>query len=917
MLTDGLIIGVALGYLGLLFGIAYYGDRRAEAGRSLIANPYVYTLSIAVYCTAWTFYGSVGRAAETGMGFLPIYLGPTLMMVLAWLTLRRIVRITKTQRITSIADFIASRYGKSQLLGGLVTVIAVIGILPYISIQLEAIATSFTVLSHYPEVIRPEGADTQPLWLDTSFHAALLLIVFTILFGTRHIETTERHEGLVAAVAFESLVKLLAFLAIGVFVGFVMFAGPGEIFTRAAEQPELQRLFSMEAVPGGYGGWLTLVFLACMAFLFLPRQFQILVVENVDESHLRTASWLFPLYLLVINLFVLPIALAGLLVFDDQPLNGDTLVLALPILEQQPLLALLVFIGGLSAATGMVIVETVALSTMVCNDLIMPVLLRLKRLHLDQRSDLSRLLLTIRRISIAVMIVLGDLFFRTAGGIFPLVTIGLLSFAAAAQFAPAILLGLFWHRANRTGALIGLSGGFLLWVYTLLLPISGWLPESFVTQGPWGIGLLRPRELFGLEGLDLYTHGVFWSMLANVGGLMLGSLLTQQGPVERVQASRFVDVFHPDRVGAGALIWRGSADVIELRRLVARFLGVQRAERAFADYAHQRGLSLEPGTRADAALVHHAERLLAGAIGAASARVMVGSIVKGEPLSLSEVMTILDESSQAIRYSRELEQKSRELEAAYTELREANERLKELDRMKDEFVATVSHELRTPLTSIRAFSEILLGNSDMTAEQRDEFLGIIVKESERLTRLINQVLDMAKMDAGRIEWHMERIELQGLIRDAANATSQLCKDRGVRLETELGEQPVELTGDSDRLTQVIINLLSNATRFCPEDSGRVTIRLRRDDEHARIEVQDNGPGIPPEQIERIFERFHQVSDQQAGKPEGTGLGLTISQRIVEHHGGSIWAESGPGQGATFILELPLQAVPRTTQTIVE
>ncbi|MDX1607060.1 MAG: histidine kinase dimerization/phospho-acceptor domain-containing protein, partial [Candidatus Competibacterales bacterium] len=722
-------------------------DRRALAGRSLIRNPYVYTLSIAVYCTAWTFYGSVGRAAETGVGFLPIYFGPTLVMVLAWLLLRRIVRITKQQRITSIADFIGSRYGKSPWLGGMVTVIAVIGIMPYISIQLEAIATSFTVLSHYPEMVMPAVAEAQPLWLDTSFHAALLLIVFAILFGTRHIDTTERHEGLVAAIAFESLVKLLAFLAVGGFVAVVMFDGVGEIFARAAEHPELRRLMSMAAVPGGYGGWLSVTFVSTMAFLFLPRQFHIMAVENVDEDHLRTAAWLFPLYLLVINLFVLSTAFAGLLTFTGGEVDTDTFVLALPMAERQEALALVVFLGGLSAATGMVIVETVALSTMICNDLVMPILLRIRALRLSERTDLSGLLLTIRRVSIAVMILLGDLFFRLVGDVFPLVTIGLLSFAAAAQFGPPILLGLLWRRANRLGAMLGLGAGFMLWAYTLLLPVSGWLPPGFLEQGPWGLELLRPQQLLGVTGLDPYSHGVFWSMLVNLGGLVLGSLAGRQDAIERVQASRFVDVFDQDHPG-GALLWRGTAEVAELRRLVGRFIGQARAEQAFAEYARDHGLDLSANPHADPELVHHAERLLAGAIGAASARVMIGSIVKGEGLSLEEVMTILDETSAAIRYSRELERKSRQLEAAYTELREANERLKELDRMKDEFVATVSHELRTPLTSIRAFSEILLGSPDMSQEQRDEFLGIIVKESERLTRLINQVLDMAKMDAG-------------------------------------------------------------------------------------------------------------------------------------------------------------------------
>jgi signal transduction histidine kinase len=345
--------------------------------------------------------------------------------------------------------------------------------------------------------------------------------------------------------------------------------------------------------------------------------------------------------------------------------------------------------------------------------------------------------------------------------------------------------------------------------------------------------------------------------------------------------------------------------VAELQRMVARFLGDRRANQAFTQYADYHGLSLGAGTRADANLVHHAEELLAGAVGAASARVMIGSIFKGEALSVSEVMTILDESSQAIRHSRQLERQSRELAAAYSELRAANQRLQELDRLKDEFVANASHELRTPLTSIRAFSEILLNNPDISKDETDEFLSIIVKESERLTRLINQMLDVAKMDAGHIAWDNQTVDLGLVLDDAVNATRQLCKDRGVELQVERTSQPLILQGDSDRLTQVLINLLSNAFKFCPDEHGQVAMRMLRREYQARIEVEDNGPGIAPEHIEQIFERFHQISDQQAGKPKGTGLGLPISKRIVEHHRGRVWVESQLGQGACFIVELPL------------
>ncbi len=905
MLKDWVIVGAALAYMGLLFGIAYYGDKRADAGRSIIANPYIYTLSIAVYCTAWTFYGSVGRAASTGVGFLPIYLGPTLMALLSWLVLRHIVRITKVHRITSIADFIASRYGKSTLLGGLVTIMAVVGIMPYISIQLKAIAISFDVLRHYPDIVMPPPAGALSLWEDTSFYIALLLIAFAILFGTRHIDNTERHEGLVAAVAFKSLVKLLSFLVIGVFVTYGMFNGFGDLFGRALSNPELTRLMSFQSVPSGYEGWLTLTFTSMAAFLFLPRQFQILVVENVNEDHLRKASWLFPLYLLVINLFVLPIAFAGLLLFSGRPVDADTFVLALPMAEHQQLLALLVFLGGLSAATSMIIVETVTLSTMVCNDLVMPVLLRSRRLRLTERPDLSGLLLGIRRAGIAVTVLLGYLYFRFIGESYALVTIALVSFAAAAQFAPPILIGLYWKGAGRRGALLGLSGGFLVWFYTLLLPAfarSGWIGEGFIEHGPFGLELLKPYALLGLQGLDQYTHGMFWSMLANIGGLVLGSLCSRQDAMEQVQGSQFVDIFERERHDGDSLLWRGVVETAELHDLLARFIGPQRADRAFQDYARQHGAhSLQ---QADSRLIHYTERLLAGAIGSASARVMVSSIVMGEVLSIDEVMTILDESSQAIEYSRRLEQKSAELETASAELRRVNERLQELDRLKDEFISTVTHELRTPLTSIRAFSEILLSNPDMEPAQRSEFLGIVVKESERLTRLINEVLDLAKLDSGRVDWRMEQIDLQALLQDALNATRQLFHDRQVTLQESLGDGPVIVSGDYDRLTQVVINLLSNAVKFSPESEGCVTIRLLDGDDNVRVEVEDNGAGIPKDQQLLIFEKFHQVSDRRAGKPKGTGLGLAISERIIERHGGRIWVESEPGHGATFKIELP-------------
>jgi Na+/proline symporter/nitrogen-specific signal transduction histidine kinase len=911
VLQGWVIVTGSFAYLGVLFAIAYYGDKRADAGRSIIANPTIYALSLAVYCTTWTFYGSVGRAASTGIGFLPIYLGPTLMAGLWWFVMRKIIRISKVNRITSIADFVASRYGKSQILGGLVTVIAVVGIVPYISLQLKAVSNSFTILLHYPGL--PAKTIEQPLWQDSALYIAIILAAFTILFGTRHLDATERHEGMVAAIAFESLVKLLAFFAVGLFVTFGIYNGFGDIFARAEAIPELRDLMTVAEGAGSYGSWWSLTILSMLSIMFLPRQFQIAVVENVNEQHVVRAVWLFPLYLLLINIFVLPIALGGLMYFPSGSVDADTFVLTLPMMEKQEALTLLVFIGGLSAATGMVIVETIALSTMICNDLVMPVLLRQKWLGLNQRSDLSRLLLSIRRWAIAGILMLGYIYFRAASEAYALVAIGLISFAAVAQFAPVIFGGIYWKSATRNGALAGLVAGFSVWAYTLLLPSfakSGWLPADFIVDGLFGIALLRPQELFGLTGLDQISHSLFWSMLANIGCYIGFSLAGKPGATETSQATLFVDVFRRSTENAeSSRVWRGSAHVNDLLPLIGRFLGPERAQEAFLAYAQRRGLASIHQLEADAELVHYAETLLAGAIGAASARVMVSSVVQEEPLGLDEVMYILDEASQVRAYSVQLEDKSRELEAATTELRAANERLKELDRMKDDFISTVTHELRTPLTSIRAFSEILLDDPKIDLAERKRFLTIITKETERLTRLINQVLDMAKIDSDNAEWHTAELDMREVIQESLDATDQLYVDQGVRLDVDLPESVPTVMADRDRVIQVMLNLLSNAVKFCNRTAGHVTVRLRQQRNMLRVDVSDNGPGIASTDKNLIFEKFRQVGDTLASKPRGTGLGLPISRQIIERFGGMLWVESIEGQGSTFSFTLPLNTAP--------
>ena len=907
MLTAWTILLVSTLYLCLLFGIAYYGDKRADQGRSLLKTPYIYALSLAVYCTSWTFYGSVGRAASNGYDFLAIYLGPTLTFVLWWFALRKIIRITKANRITSIADFISSRYGKSPVLSGLVTVIAVIGIMPYISLQLKAVSTSFTLVLGYPDLVMADQIAPAPFPLDTSLMVALALAAFSILFGTRHIDASEHHEGMVVAIAFESVIKLVAFLAVGLFVTYGLYDGFGDLFAAAADSPSRLQLIS-GGMFGSYGQWVTLTILSMAAIICLPRQFQVTVVENVDEDHLATAAWLFPLYLLIINIFVLPIAMAGLMMFPGGAIDADTFVLTIPMAEHQEALAMLVFIGGLSAATGMVIVATIALSTMVCNDLVMPVLLRLNWLRLSERGDLSRLLLGIRRGSIISIVLLSYIYFRSIGESYALVTIGLVSFAAAAQFAPAIIGGIFWKGGTRAGALAGLALGFGVWMYTLVLPSfarSGWLAAEFLTEGPFGIALLRPYALLGLQGMDSLTHALFWSLLANIGGYISLSLGTRQSAIERVQASLFVDVFRHAAGSGGSRFWRGTATVSDLRDLARRFVGRARADQAFATYAKENGLNLARLHEADPGLVNFTEQLLAGAIGAASAQVMVASVATGEIVGIDEVMKILDETSQVIEYSHQLEQKSQELEQASAKLRAANESLQQLDQMKDEFLTTVSHELRTPMTSIRSFATILFDSPDVDLGQRKAFLGIIVKESERLSRLINQILDLEKLEAGKAEWRVGAINARSVIEDSLAATHGLVRDRPVEFELEFPDPLPPVRADRDRLHQVMVNLLSNAVDFCDQDAGRVIIEASTEQHVMKISVTDNGAGVPENAREVIFDKFQRSIVREQDGVLRTGLGLAICRRIVNQFGGRIWVEDTPAMGARFSFTVPL------------
>lgn len=646
MSTGWIVVAVAMTYIGALFAVAHYGDRVRRRLDLSGGRPLIYALSLGVYCTSWTFFGSVGSAAHKGLDFLTIYVGPVLLYVLAQPLIRRVVRVAKAERITSIADFLAARYGKSQMVAAVVTLIAVVGIVPYIALQLKAVSLSIvTIAGRYDLGLPAEGG--QAVLGDVAFVIAIAMAVFACLFGTRHIDATEHQEGLMLAIATESVVKLVAFLVVGVYVVFALFDGPGDLIAQASVLPQMQEAFEHDL---SGGAWIASGLLSFFAVLLLPRMFHVTVVENNAPRELATARWLFPGYLVAINLFVVPIAMAGLVLLPAGT-DADTFVLRLPLSAGADIVALIAFIGGLSAATAMVIVASVALAVMVGNEIVVPMLLRRQK---DGAAPLGASLLLIRRAAIGVILFVAFVYYRLLADRAALADMGLVAFAAIAQFAPAFVGGLFWRRATARGAIAGMVSGFTVWAYTLLLPAvvgAGLLPQSIVDDGPFGLWLLRPQALFSI-GFDPLQHGVFWSLLLNASMFLFMSLTRPPEPIERVQASIFVPA---ERLPAPAIrLWRTAVTVDDLIETVSRFLGAERTRAAFHAYAEGRRSALAGAAAADIHVLRFAEQLLASAVGAASSRLVLSLLVKRRDPSAKAAMKLLDDASSAIQYNRDL-----------------------------------------------------------------------------------------------------------------------------------------------------------------------------------------------------------------------------------------------------------------------
>jgi len=908
------VLTAILAYMGFLFLVALWAEHRAKAGVNSSDNPIIYTLSLAVYCTAWTYYGSVGKAANSGMIFLAIYLGPTLGMLFWWVVLRRLVRVKNVHHLTSVADLISLRYGKSQAVGALVTIMILVGVTPYLGLQLKAMVLTLKILTHsqVDSLLYRDYGQGSWLYLHTGDLIAVLMIVFTIIFGVRRLDPTERHQGIVMAVAVESMVKLLAFLTVGVFVTYYLHDGFGEIleaFSRLTPSPSQPSPLLKGQPSSSYLVWLSYLALSMSAVVFLPRQFHVAVVENFDEKHIATASWLFPIYLLLINLFVAPLAMAGLLL--GYPLKeADTFVLRLPLDQGFPWLSLLAFLGGFSAATAMVMVSTMAMATMVTNHLLTPLLQFFKPLNF-----LRRHLLQCRWAAVALIILLAYWFQWEVGWSEFLVDMGILSFAAILQLTPAILGGLFWRQGNRAGALLGLAAGFLVWVYTMLVPIAvkaGWLAESLLEQGPWGLALLAPERLFGVSAFDTLTNAVFWSLFFNLCFYLLGSLVCRQDEQEQRLAQEFVSAAGP---GLSLAQMEQGEPLIDLGQKLAGF------ERVLLDYlnpAHARNIiesslrqlklrGLDRITLTQLAELHQVlENQLAGSIGAASAATALRRFPLFSPQEAramasvyARVLTSLRVSPQELKRKIDYYQEKEELLRRESELLLHSKRLLEekLEGM-DRLARSLAHEIRNPVTTIGGLTQRLLRRGDNAADD-PEYLNRILSGVRRLERIVSEVRAYADMPAPMLSPE----DLGALLKGLCEEYKSQAQAGGVELilEGQAGQEgQVQAWIDRGQVEKLLRVLMDNALEAMPQ-GGRLTLRLICDESRAIISVRDTGVGILAKDLPFLFDPLFST------KADAVGMNLAIAKRIANEHGGDLTVESAPNLGSTFRLLLPLKA----------
>lgn len=893
MSSLGLLLILAI-YVVMLFYIAHWSEKRSHS--KWTNNPYVYSFSLAVYCTAWTYYGSVGLAAQTGLDYLPIYLGPIIIIPTWIIILKRIIRISRVNKITSIADFISLRYGNSRSLGALVTLISIFGIVPYIALQLKAISDTFHVVT--------KTQATSNIFTDNTTYICIALALFASYYGNKYVDASEKRRGIVTAIAIESILKLVFFLIIGIYVTYFVFDGFDDIYKQASVLEDFDKKNTIGNLTNGLN-WFFLCLISMFAIFILPRQFHTAIVENNQEKHIRTAIWLLPLYLLLFNIFVFPIAWGGNILFENQGLNSDTYSLLIPQYFNNNFLTVLVFLGGFSAAISMIIVSSITLATMLSNNLLIPYGFIGSLKNTSPEKNIKRIVLS-RKIGIFSLIILGYIIYRVFILDYTLVSIGLVSFVIIAQLAPAFFGGLFWRRGSKKGAVTGIILGFSVCFYTLLIPYALGTTNSgstFVQEGPWGITLLKPFQLFGLDYLEPIPQAVFWSLLVNFLSYMAVSVSFSGNYRERNYAEMFVDIDKYITNHENAYVWKGTANISDIQKILERFLGIERTQRAMTIFKLKYNIDKD-NKIADARFIKFAENLLTGHIGTASAKIVIASVTKEDKISLPEVLRILEESKENIVINKKLTESSNELKKISEQLQIANKELINKDIQKDEFLDTVTHELRTPITAIRAATEILHDDENIPAEVRQKFLQNIISESDRLNRLIDKILDLEKFETGKQKIYLSKNNLSQTINNTLESLQQLIANKNIYVDFKNQSREIKAFYDEERIIQVLHNLFSNAIKFCESIAGKITIQLIENPDFVSVSIHNNGKEINPEDLEAVFDKFYQSRNQNIKKPIGSGLGLAICKKIIEHHKGKIWAESSKSNGTTITFTLP-------------
>ena len=878
-----LLFALVILYLGILFFIAYFAEKKRSS--FWVNNPYVYSLSLAVYCSAWTYYGSIGVAANQGLEYMAIYVGP-IIIIPSWIYLNsKIIRLSRVNKISSIADFIGLRYGNSRSLSAIIALVCILAIIPYIALQIKSISETFHLIT--------VTENSTSILFDSSTYVVIIIALFSSYYGTKYVDASEKRLGIISAVAAESFFKLIFFVILGLFVVYGVFNGFEDIYRQAEKLPDFAAKNSFNGLEGSFN-WFLMLMLSMSAIFLLPRQFHTAIIENRKEKHIKTAIWLFPLYLLIFKFCVFPIAWGGKILFFGQDVNPELYSILIPQKFGNIFISTLVFFGGLSACISMIIISSISLSIMLSNNIIIPYGW-LDKFKSENDTDNTKSIVNIRKVSIFLLIISGFIFYKYLLLGKSLFSIGLVSFVLIAQLGPSFFGAIFWRRGTYAGSVSGIIVGVLLCFLGLILPSFS---ENFVQSEFYQSEFF---SFFKIPYLSPITQIFFWSMLVNSALFILISANTVSNYRERNYAELYVDIDDYIQNHENAYIWKGTANVSDIQKILGRFLGQKKTEQALKIFNLKYNITDESDT-ADSRFIKFSENLLSGRIGTASAKILIEGVTKEDKISLPEVLQILEESKENISINKQLSEQSSQLLKLSGDLQVANINLIEKDQQKDEFLDSVAHELRTPLTAIRATSEILLDDEDMPAELKKDFLENIISESDRLNEIINDILYLDKLETGTISLHISENNIIETFKKSLKPLLHLFDQRHLHhSEVHLLENEI-YRFDEQRMIQVFQNILGNALKFTNEQ-GMIQTKFQEKDDQLKISVFNTGKTIPEEDLEFIFDKFYQSKNQNLRKPIGSGLGLAICKKIMIAQNGNIEVKNKE-IGVSFEIYLP-------------